>query len=819
MKKMNKILITIVFAFVFLLSGNVSAQECQLATAEPDAVGNAYFWGGSGNTYTNNQIEAGNDYCVCRYLDAALDQGDPNAKPSYWDNDIKSCVEYNSDWPNIKRRGNNPGNYWYYLEGPTPYQYRKAQELCNILARTYNPYDCMQWGWINPAVNQYPWEGTCGIKYLPKGGFCTGYFALEQPFCHDHYAGGYWLGAGTKIDCLSPNEHIGSGVCNGGDWAGAGSVQCTLEECKTDNDNDGYLGCPTANFDGRSTTTPISGFPELVVNRRTVTYGPPQDCDDNDQRAGIIRYALLSDAQANYFLDPSYIADTLKNRHFRPSKPITPFDNIMVKLQFGPGGACNWTWDPQPGAIISVYANGVLLGYKALSAFPKQKIVIAKGTGYNITIGNIADLLSNDANAMDQLINAVANKQRIYLRISEIDAINKKEVYKDIDLQMTNCVHLAGEAAHKFVFLTGKSPQISIAALTNAASGIIGSEFGKLNPFAKYNQSFSFYIDLKQIDDSTWNRKKGYTVVAFDQEIASVTAGSNLNIKSSDFELDIQVDSINNDSVSLSLKDTNFTLPTGQTATISNTNPDIKIALSIVSLDPGSSVVLHIKVTEPEYFFNIDPHSAVVVPSSCAGVGEKYYFLNNRTCLYNCLGYTARKGEVIFLTYPRATQHVGATIHETGHALCDLADEYHQIPLRAELINDPKFLEEFKRIYLGTNCVLNPLIDYKFNNIMYGDSGPNSREGCAQNILGYLTKEMTDKDLIKIYRPSVESLMSAKLNMGFNVISCGYCTAAIKGGSASSYWPECMTFNDTIKPVTTTSPKGIKVLPGSTTTS
>jgi len=33
----------------------------------------------------------------------------------------------------------------------------------------------------------------------------------------------------------------------------------------------------------------------------------------------------------------------------------------------------------------------------------------------------------------------------------------------------------------------------------------------------------------------------------------------------------------------------------------------------------------------------------------------------------------------------------------------------------------------------------------------------------------------------------------------FNVVSCGYCTAAIKGGNPKSYWDECMNL-DTIKP-------------------
>lgn len=116
-------------------------------------------------------------------------------------------------------------------------------------------------------------------------------------------------------------------------------------------------------------------------------------------------------------------------------------------------------------------------------------------------------------------------------------------------------------------------------------------------------------------------------------------------------------------------------------------------------------------------------------------------------------------------------------LHEFGHAFAGLRDEYIR----------------FGRGVTGAshkNCSTNPTTEFVYNGKRYGDS---NFEGCV-----YPEES---------YRPSQKSLMRGAQSgeTRFNVVSCGYIIAAIKGGTGPEYWPECMNPGwNTIKPASMT---------------
>jgi hypothetical protein len=112
-------------------------------------------------------------------------------------------------------------------------------------------------------------------------------------------------------------------------------------------------------------------------------------------------------------------------------------------------------------------------------------------------------------------------------------------------------------------------------------------------------------------------------------------------------------------------------------------------------------------------------------------------------------------------------------LHEIGHAFAYLKDEY--VALQGLAI-------------LGKNCALTSSQDahtWEYNGVRYGD---NNIKGCYGS---------------ESYRPSEKSLMRGAQSgeTRFNVVSCGYIIAAIKGGVGPEYWQECMNTGwNTIKP-------------------
>jgi len=121
-------------------------------------------------------------------------------------------------------------------------------------------------------------------------------------------------------------------------------------------------------------------------------------------------------------------------------------------------------------------------------------------------------------------------------------------------------------------------------------------------------------------------------------------------------------------------------------------------------------------------------------------------------------------------------------IHETGHAFAGLKDEYVQA-VNADY-------ESYLSVSWSgpENCSSHPSWDYMASdNHIYGSV---TTYGCTVYTSGNIQKELT-----YWRRPSLNSMMNRQtLTPKFNVISCGYVVAAIKGEAlteenASKHWP------------------------------
>jgi len=151
--------------------------------------------------------------------------------------------------------------------------------------------------------------------------------------------------------------------------------------------------------------------------------------------------------------------------------------------------------------------------------------------------------------------------------------------------------------------------------------------------------------------------------------------------------------------------------------------------------------------------------------------------------------YTSENGTEYANTTVRSFSNT--ILHEMGHALAILNDEYTQ---------SGDWLSSITSGYDRENCAINPSSAFtsSVDGLMYGAPASNSTLGCG----------VATSSLIGIYRSTPLSIMSDNLGSNsastkFNVISCGYLVAGIlldpiDKTHAEKYWPACMKM-DTVK--------------------
>ncbi|MEK7463573.1 MAG: IPT/TIG domain-containing protein [Patescibacteria group bacterium] len=237
---------------------------------------------------------------------------------------------------------------------------------------------------------------------------------------------------------------------------------------------------------------------------------------------------------------------------------------------------------------------------------------------------------------------------------------------------------------------------------------------------------------------------------------------------------------------------------------------DFKDAVSSV-IDSGFRSTYPLSIYQNDFSFYIDlrkqelpmtginfdhlPNSHI--QSSCQ-VSEK----DKQIVLYSSLGsaniggYTIQFGKVVFINTSSGSGLEYKVVHEIGHAIGGLNDEY----IVATTGNVNVNVGDLGNV--ATTCSLVPSWDYRgLDNKVYGSV---TARGCS-----FLkTKEL--KNASDYFRPSSKSIMNRYYDVPyslygedpgpdnrFNVVGCGYMIAGIKGesisqGSAQKYWPECL---------------------------
>ncbi len=145
-----------------------------------------------------------------------------------------------------------------------------------------------------------------------------------------------------------------------------------------------------------------------------------------------------------------------------------------------------------PGPIV---APGV---YEGLTHFITK---ITYGSLKNITVPPTIPISSEDA-----IINSIAQNNKLNLRMSlmseDLDSgvqYVPRPFFANVSAPATNCVKLGGNGPRKIVFMRGTSWNSSVNDFLWQASNIIDNGFKAIDPFKKYQDRFSFYVDLKKV--------------------------------------------------------------------------------------------------------------------------------------------------------------------------------------------------------------------------------------------------------------------------------------------------------------------------------
>ncbi|MBU6390013.1 hypothetical protein KGQ31_00505 [Patescibacteria group bacterium] len=214
------------------------------------------------------------------------------------------------------------------------------------------------------------------------------------------------------------------------------------------------------------------------------------------------------------------------------------------------------------------------------------------------------------------------------------------------------------------------------------------------------------------------------------------------------------------------------------------------------------------KLTDREnHFASGEP---VVNSSSCGKDATEYFFLFDNNSYVSSWTDIATNPPVVFFNVPEVLKLTSdpnfntenpipaVAMHETGHALGHLNDEYIYAKAGTpfsgyDLIGDLSYAGLTEE-----NCTLNPASLYTYNDgtglKWYGDA---NHQGCSFSL--------HPNDYSSYYRPSDASIMNSGSHSDkFNVISCGYLISAIKNepvdkAHAQTHWPECTNL-DTVKP-------------------
>lgn len=235
---------------------------------------------------------------------------------------------------------------------------------------------------------------------------------------------------------------------------------------------------------------------------------------------------------------PAFVEKLKNENHLTPSGLINPLDDIAVRLTARqcPGhgltfSASIMTVDSQgKEQLVDTFRSGwdllyngkfisrdeaiQKMGQKAVAEYEKGPVREFYTTIERSNMGMGIGTAGTNWTKYKLLVDSIAKGRRVFVRIKEEDGKN----YKDQDLTMTNCVPFYGSGPNSIAVLQDKdldnlslSPggvsipfNASLGMMLTAVDGFRKEGVEKIDPYKTYKDSFSYYLDLTPVDDSSW---------------------------------------------------------------------------------------------------------------------------------------------------------------------------------------------------------------------------------------------------------------------------------------------------------------------------
>jgi hypothetical protein len=483
--------------------------------------------------------------------------------------------------------------------------------------------------------------------------------------------------------------------------------------------------------------------PHTVFGQTVTRYGSGP-CPENVIPRGIYRYPVGVDEKTiTLRVDPAFETMMRKERRVPVSLPVTPIYDLVVEAA-PVFGSC---YTEEPNKFSTELPRELpLLGYISVKG---EKIspdwAFARNAGrvlddgrplYEWKFKGWPDGIAPQK-TIEKLIAAARANDPSLTFVVELKNFEGgiERVEKGVTFGL--CAPLSGSGEHKIVYMRG-AREGTLASFIRNDENVRQNGFEAIDPYKKYRVAFSHYADLvRHVGMAEWAEE-------FNREEKRVGVAMFKAF-------------INNKARLLRKFASNSACAGG-----------IKLMYEPGGLPP--TVLGQTRVFSDAAFISVRPQEEITVHSG--GVPDP-----------------AGTGTLIGGTYTTvkvdSEQAALVSVHEHAHAFAGLADEYLYY-------NGPEVSDRDVGPLRGPNCSTDPSHEWRRGEVKYGDF---HHQGCSYS---YMTGGAWDSRL-PLYRPSATSIMNTGSSDKFNVVSCGYIIAAIRGGDGPDYWDECMRL-DTIKP-------------------
>src|SRR3989344_696776 len=232
------------------------------------------------------------------------------------------------------------------------------------------------------------------------------------------------------------------------------------------------------------------------------------DCDDKDIWSHYYGSANIENVDVTF--DPGFVSAAKSNKKYTPQTPYSLLDTIQIKITFKK--KCGLP-APTPAAVpMNIFL--VLQDGRELPLSGANPVSFTKVSDYVYT--KTIDLQTYLTEDMIAAIAKAATKgqggkESAIFKLKLLGhpygdmprTLIGKDTPKYANLPLTNCAQVFGEGGKSLVFMrakTGKLDPQSLISITEAARVQLASK----EPFKRYQKYFSYFIDLLDHNDDTW---------------------------------------------------------------------------------------------------------------------------------------------------------------------------------------------------------------------------------------------------------------------------------------------------------------------------